>query len=390
MKKYTITILVLLIATYSAFCFNPDEKEFKPSIKPYLNLQVWNIYSSGNMKNGEEVQNRFVSYFRRGRFGAKGYFAPTISFNAQFYFDYLAKDADVASKGTPNASTIGVWSANIIWKVFENSEFLYLTGGTFLPQISRESVTTPWSVSSLDKAETSCYLRQFITGKTNGICPGVNAGGLINIASRFQMVYNVAVVNRQDKTSIMVNNWSPVVLGRVEFVLGDPENNGYKYGISPVPDNKNKNLILGLGSSGQGETDAFKKSSTLGADLSMSYNFFKIESSYFKLFRKNISDYQGNNFCFKMSSAITIQNKWIFQPAFMFDWFKGDAGYSDAMFFDGTDRLFDFGINAWNPSQKIKIGLHYLNHSGNGTSNHFISSGAKPGDYCCLSVQLQI
>ena len=389
MRKFFKVGVIVFFSMVNFLANAQETKEFKPSINPYLNVQFWNVYSTGYSLGEEDYANRISPYFRRGRAGLKGKLDPSLSYNLMLYFDYLAKDPYLSSKGTPNTGTIGVWSANITWKMSKITDAIHITFGTFLPYISRESVTNPWTTSSLDKAETSCYLRQFVTGKTNGICPGINIGGLLKLHKSL-LNYNLAIVNRQDKTSISKTEWSPVLNGHVMLNLGDPEWKSYKYSINNNNYKIQKSLTIGFGASNQGKTDAFKNSSSISANFMAYYNYIKIDGSYSKLIRKAGSNYKAHCYSIRGAANIPITKGWIIEPQFMWDCFKGDANYSDASFFDGTDHIVDSGVNAISGNKKIKIGLHHIMHSGNGTKNHFISADKSLGNYACLAIQLKI
>ena len=385
MKKYQLIIGMVLAVTI-VFA---DEPTIKPTIQPYLNIQFWNLYSEGITVSGETAPDRAVSYFRRGRAGLKGKLMDQLSYNLMVSFDYLGKDPNLSSKGKVNTGDFSIWSAYATYQVFPKSQWLMITGGTFLPHMSRESVTSPWTTSSLDKGETSCYLRQFATGKTNGICPGINIGGL-GAVGKNQLLYNVAYVNRQDATSIITEKWSPVMLGHLIFNIGDKEWSSYKYTLSGNSLKKQKLLSLGVGASTQGETDAFKSSDTYGADLLFCRNGFKLDGEYYFLKRKNTDDYLATCLQIRASYNFFLKKDWILEPAFMLNQFKGDDSYKDASFCDGEDKIIDAGLNLISGKRKMKIGLHYINRSGNGNKNYRITSSGTYNNYLNLGIQLMI
>lgn len=385
MKKIQL-IFIQVLAFITVFA---DEPSIKPSIQPYLNMQFWNSYSEGIEVNGVSAPSRAVSYFRRGRAGLKGKFTEQISFDLMVNFDYLGKDPNLSSKGKVNTGDFSIWSAYATWQALPKSQRLMITGGTFLPHMSRESVTSPWTTSSLDKGETSCYLRQFATGKTNGVCPGINVGGL-GAVGKNQLLYNVAYVNRQDATSIMTKKWSPVVLGHVIYNIGDKEWLSYKYTLPGNSLKKQKLLSLGLGFSNQGATDAFKSSATYGADFLFYRNGLKLDGEYYFLKRANTEDYLATCLQLRASYNIFLKNGWILEPAFMFNRFDGDDSFKDASYYDGKDQLLDSGVNLISAKKKMKISLHYIDRSGGGTKNYRITSSGTYGSYLNLGLQLMI
>ena len=368
----------------------PDEEKFKPTISPYLKVQFWNAYSEGiQSADGTIAQERLASYFRRGRAGLKGNLLPEISYNLMVSFDYLAKDENLSTKGTANTGTFSIWSFYFTWKLNPKNDWLNITGGYFLPHLSRESTTTPWSVSSLDKAETSCYLRQFVTGKTNGICPGINIGGMGKIGVP-TLLYNLSCVTRQDKTSIQTEYWSPVVLGHFMLNFGEDEFQKYKYTFSNNILKKQKSVTLGVGFSKQGKTDAFESSSTIGADATIYLGCLKMDGEYYLLSRDNESKYKAECMMGRVGYNIFLKKDWILEPIVMYQIFAGDNNYSDASFFDGSDKITDLGVNFISKPKNIKVNLHYIFHEGSGIKNHYISSGEKPGNYAVLGIQFMI
>ena len=365
-----------------------DEEKFKPTIAPYLKVQFWNVFSEGVHSGDEISSNRMASYFRRGRFGLKGNLLQGLSYDLMLTADYLAKDENLSTKGSANTA-ISVWSFYFTWKVNTENDWLNITGGYFLPHLSRESTTSPWYTSSLDKTETSCYLRQFVIGKTNGISPGINIGGLGKIGKQ-TVVYNIAYLNRQDKISIQTQNWSPVILGHFMLNFGDSEFSKYKYTFSNNLLRKQTSATLGFGFSTQGKTDVFKSSSTLSADATVYLGCLKIDGEYSRLIRKNEFNYQAKCVSVRGGYNIFLKNNWVLEPTAMFEMFSGDENYSDASFFDGKDKITDLGINLISKPKNIKVNLHYIFHDGEGVKNHYTNNSTYPENYAVLGIQFMI
>ncbi len=385
MKKHQL-ILFLVLACISGLA---EEPVFNPTIKPYANIQFWNVYSQNFEVAGVEMPDRVASYFRRGRVGLKGQVMDGLTYNVQCAFDYLGKSENLSLKGKVNASTISLWSAYFTYQPMVKSQWVMLSGGTFLPHLSRESVTSPWTTSSLDKGETSTYLRRFVTGKTNGICPGINIGGLGDIG-KSHLLYNVAMISRQDNSSYTQTEWSPLFIGHAVVTIGDKEWSSYKYTFSGNPLKKLTFLSLGVGGSTQGKTDVFKSSSTYGADFLMLLKNFKLDGEYYWLNRKNTTDYLATCFQLRGSYNFFLQKGWVLEPAVMICQFDGDDTYQDASFYDGEDNLLDTGVNLISNKRKIKLSLHYIHRTGEATSNHRVTSSGTYGDYFNLGIQLMI
>lgn len=387
----------LMFATIIIFVFflgvvegkETNEEKFKPTITPYLKVQFWNVLSEGVHSNDNVAQNRLVSYFRRGRAGLKGNLLPEFSYDLMLTFDYLAKDENLSTKGTANTGSVSVWSFYFTWNLIPENDWLNVTGGYFLPHLSRESTTSAWYVSSLDKTETSCYLRQFVTGKTNGVSPGINIGGMGKIGKE-TAVYNLAYINRQDRSSIQTENWSPVILGHFMLNFGDAEFQKYTYTFSNNLLRKQTSATIGLGFSTQGQTDAFKSSSTFGADATIYLGSLKMDGEFYRLFKKNELKYSADCFTAKIGYNIFMKQGWVLEPAAMFEIFSGGRNYSDASFFDGKDKITDLGLNLISKQRNIKLNLHYVFHDGEGVKNHYINNGTYPGNYVVFGIQFTI
>jgi hypothetical protein len=389
MRAKTGLLFLLLICETAVFAKNSEDEDFKPSISPFLKIQFWNLASQGTISGDEEAASRYASYFRRGRFGVKGKVLPELSYNLMLSFDNLGKDGFSSTKGVANAGTISVWSACFTYNFVPGNDWLNITGGYFLPHLSRESTTTPWDVSSLDKAENSCYLRQFVTGKANGVSGGMNLGGLGNVGKQ-TLLYNVAIVNRQDATSIMETVWSPVFLGHFMLNFGDKEFAKYKSCFSNNSLKKQTSATLGFGFSSQGETDVFQKSKTFSADATIYLGCMKLDGEYSHLYRKNETAYNANCFMARIGYNIFLNKKWVLEPTLMHEKFSGDENYEDASFFDGTDEKIDAGVNLNSIKKTVKINLHYVHHKGTGIKNRYTSNNSYPGDYISLGLQLII
>ncbi|WP_347839865.1 porin [uncultured Draconibacterium sp.] len=385
MKFKGILILLLFTGLVTTAGKTVQEKPFRPSIMPYLKLQFWNVASQGLTSADEKAASRFTSYFRRGRLGLKGKVLPELSYNAMVSFDNLAKDGFSSTKGLMNAGAVALWSAYFTYDLSPKNDWLNLTGGYFLPHLSRESTTAPWTTSSLDKTENSCYLRQFVTGKANGICPGINLGGLGDLGKQ-TLIYNIAIINRQDAVSIMERNWSPVLLGHLMLNFGHKEFSKYNYCFSNNLLKKQTSAILGLAFSAQGKTDAFKSNQTISADASIYLGHFKIDGEYSFLIRKHNLEYNANCFMLRTGYNIFLKRNLVFEPTAMFEKFSGDKNFNDVSFFDGSDKKLDVGVNLISMAKKIKVNLHYVHHDGEGKKNRYIKNETFPGDYVALGL----
>ncbi|MFV0592372.1 MAG: porin [Draconibacterium sp.] len=381
--KFTVTLVCISFAVKFVSAEERDD-EFKPTITSYLNVQFWNAFSESVQTTDGELAARSAFYFRRIRPGIKGEVLPRLSYNLMLTLDYLGIPENISLKGKAPGG-VNVWSFCMTYKVGK-SDWLNVTGGYFLPHISREATTSPWTVSSLDKAETSNYLRYFVTGKANGVAPGINIGGTGKAGKSF-LTYNFAMVNRQDATSIQTEQWSPVFMGHGMITFGAPELKKYKFTFSNNQLRKQTSLSLGAGFSKQGQTDTFKSSGTYSFDLMAYFGSLKIDGEVDRLVRKTSEKYEASCLMGRMSYNIFLKKGLVLEPTVMYEHFTGD---DTGAYFDGKDSRLDLGINLISIVRKVKLNLHYVLFDGEGENNRYVKNGRYPGNYAVLGLQFQI
>lgn len=386
MTRTILAWLIILGCVHKVFSAekNPDD-EFNPSITPYLNVQFWNVYSGSVQTSESELAEQMAFYFRRIRPGIKGLVLPGLSYNLMLTLDYLGIPENISTKGKAPGG-VNVWSFYMTYKLDKKSDWFNLTGGYFLPHVSRESTTSPWTVSSLDKAEMSNYIRYFVTGKTNGVAPGINLGGTGKIGESW-LVYNLALVNRQDAISIQVEEWSPVTMGHAMINIGAPELKKYKYTFSNNQLRKQASFSFGAGFSKQGKTDVFESSSTYGFDMLAYLGCLKVDGEYYRLLRKTDEQYKATCLMGRLSYNIFLKNGLVLEPTIMYEQFTGD---DTGAYFDGKDERLDLGVNLISIARKVKLNFHCLLLDGEGENNRFIKNGRHPGNYAVFGIQFQI
>lgn len=211
-------------------------------IEPFVMLQLWANYSMGEEvydasdKTFKPVDDRFNVLLRRGRFGIKAQPYEGLHFTLAAAFDGIGKDVLTGMIGSANnlsSPKFYIWDAFLQWKVGKNAEAFNLVGGYFRPQLSRESITSGWSVNSMEKAMSQTYIRQHLTGTGPGRALGINLGGLIlPEGKKWGLNYNFGMFNpvyQSNSGNSTGSRFSPLLVGRVVVYLGDPEQT--KYGI---------------------------------------------------------------------------------------------------------------------------------------------------------------
>ncbi len=388
--KRIILYQIILVVSLNLYAGEPLQfNDLKKSIVPFAALQMWNTVSLDNQIEGEKVDNRFGMYFRRARIGLKGHPTDRLYYNVQLSADYLAKDRHISSKGSSNTGSIKVWSAYTTYHLIATNQWFNITTGYMLPHISREATTTPWTMSSLDKAETSCYLRRFATGKSNGISSGINLGGTGSLSEKISACYNIAFLNNMNGDNTQGKEYAPLLLGHAFFTIGDPELETYKYTTTDNMLSKKVFLSIGIGGSYQGPCDFFQKNTTLSTDLKINLMNFHLLTAYSSMKRKSIISYNAYTLLLRTGYNICWKHAGILEPTICYRSFSGDDNGADVAFYSGEDNQLDFGLNWWLNKHKLKLNAHYLLNSSHG--NNFSSkadSNTKRGNLAVLGLQV--
>ncbi|PWE00960.1 porin family protein [Marinilabilia rubra] len=389
MRKYFCCLFVSIL---SISAFSGEQLKFNnfdKAVVPFVALQIWNTVSFDNQLSGEAVDSRYGMYFRRARPGFKGHPLDRLYYNVQLSADFLGKDQFLSSKGPSNTGAIKVWSAYITYRLSKQSQWFNLTTGYMLPHISRESTTTPWTMSSLDKAETSCYLRQFATGKSNGISSGINLGGTGVLSEYMSASYNFAFLSNMHGGVTQGREYAPLLIGHLILTIGATERNAYKFTADDNVLSDNIFVSFGVGASFQDQCDYFQKNTTFSTDLKLNFKGFHLLTEYSEMKRDAGVNFKAHNFLIRSGYNIDWKYSGILEPVFSYRGFYGEDNGEEVGFYTGKDTQVDVGINWWLSGQKMKINVHYLVNSGNG--NNFSSKESdhtKRGNIAVLGLQV--
>jgi hypothetical protein len=387
-------------------------------IKPFMMVQLWSTYSTGqqvfNAETGEyeAVDDQFNTQIRRARLGFRAQPYEQLKFTFVGYYDLIGRDAFASTIGgyNPQNSAVGgnpdfgIWDAFFTWKILKNSEALNLVGGYFRPQLSRESITSGWSVNSFEKSMSQTYIRQHLVGTGPGRAAGLNLGGTILSEGLFGLNYNVGLFNPVRRTSPQFGsvgaNYSPLLVARAVLYIGDPEQTTYKIGYDINYYNKRKGLSIGFGGSTQGETDVFDRSQALGLDFLFNYGPLNVDGDFNFMQRQGSRvlggteevrtfTYNSNTGHIRAGYNLILADKYFLEPTFMIMQFNGgqtqeaqaDARAVNA--FSGSEATYDVGINWYLNKKNLKLMLHYVWNEGDMgaandgfTGNAFFSQGA--------------
>ncbi|SKC71826.1 porin [Ohtaekwangia koreensis] len=395
MKKIYILLFIL-----APMCLQAQENYWIKTdslfkyVQPVASLQFWSTYTMGEKDqltdNGpmESVQDRLNFLIRRARIGFKGKPYKKLSYAVMIQYDNMGKDRFSAVRGSTNTGTLGILDAYATWRISKN-EMASLTVGYFHPQISRECVTGDLLVNSFDKSPTQAYIRQHITGKGYGRATGINLGGLTS-KHLVTIDYNVGIFSNnttsEEFTETSGKYWSPLVVDRVTFTVGDTEKKNYA--INYDANNyysKRKGITVGLNSSVQGKTDIFTSNYAGGFDVLFNYGRWNIDGEWMYMERHTEAQtYNMKAGHIRAGYNLIIKDKIFLEPCVMVTNFEGDQGAQ----FSGEDRMLDVGVNWYLNKKNCKLSLHYITQQGHGDNNYTDDITFKKGDFAGLAFVL--
>jgi hypothetical protein len=300
----------------------------------------------------------------------------------------MGKDRFSAVRGSTNTGTLGILDAYATWRISKN-EMASLTVGYFHPQISRECVTGDMLVNSFDKSPTQAYIRQHIAGKGYGRATGINLGGLTS-KHLVTIDYNVGIFSNnttsEEFTETSGKYWSPLLVDRVTFTVGDTEKKNYS--INYDANNyysKRKGITVGLNSSVQGKTDIFTSNYAGGFDVLFNYGNWNIDGEWMYMERHTEAQtYTMKAGHIRAGYNLIIKDKIFLEPCVMVTDFEGDQGAQ----FSGEDRMLDVGVNWYLNKKNCKLSLHYITQQGHGDNNYTDDITFKKGDFAGLAFVL--
>ncbi|MCB0842768.1 MAG: hypothetical protein KDE26_05810 [Bacteroidetes bacterium] len=378
-------------------------------IKVSANVQLWGTYTFGqeiyNDSNGayQPVDDRLNLQLRRSRLSFKGQPYENLKFNMTAALDLVGKDDLAATQGASNnggSPKFRLWNAYVQWRVKSNNEKVNIVAGYFPVQIGRESITSAFRSTSMEKSWSQNYLRRHLTGIGPGRAMGVNIGGLF-LHEKISWGYDLGIYNPvfQGIGSYSTGaKYSPLLVGRITGYFGDPESKEYTINHKINYFGKRKGLSLALAGAYQGETDLFISNSVLGMDVLLNWKNFNLDGEWSLLWRegmqtKNLPNEEyftvaSQTGYLRMSYNINLKNGYVIEPVAMVMHFGGpmdkdtQAEAASVKFFAGEDQMANLGFNFYlNPD--LKLSLHYTMNqgdsgaAGNGAvfNNYFFQSG---------------
>ncbi len=396
MKKITYLFFILLLAASVGAQSDFEhwlKKKDKLNIEPFMMVQLWSSYTTDmevyneGIEQYEAVDSRLNVLLRRARLGFRAQPYEGLKFTLVGAYDLVGRDALSGLSGGANNGSLpefGIWDAFLQWKISKKSEAFHLVGGYFRPQLGRESITSGWSVNSMEKSMSQNYIREHLVGTGPGRAVGLNLGGLLlPDDGEIGLNYNIGIFNPHT----LANNgnsvgaeFAPLFVGRAVLYLGDPEMNNYKIAYDINYYGQRKGLSLGFGGSWQGRTETFEASYATEVDMLLNWGPLNFDADWNFMWREGqrplpddkVRDftYASNTGHLRLGYNLVLQDKYFLEPTFMLMQFNGPASLveqADAASVDassGSERTYDAGINWYLNKKHLKLMLHYTWREG--------------------------
>lgn len=389
-KRFPVILILFLsvtIPTRAADTLIVEEVSDSPKIKTFALLQLWTSYTTGEQifdlenQGYEFVDNRLNIWFRRAILGFKAQPFPNIDFKLMAAYDGVGKDSYAGANGSINntaLSKIGILETYVHWQWRPLEEGFHLFAGYFRPQIGRESMTSSWGVTSMDRTLDYIYLRKQLTGSAFGRAAGLHLGGLFLYPEQnLGFEYGLGLFNPQLVASANSGSqtYSPLLTARGAIHFGDSEMERYKIYREVNFLSRRRGLTLAANAAWQGSTDLFRTSTTLSADLLFNWGAFNLDGEWSFFWRsgeESLADEETRSFKtssqtghVRISYNLESAAKNILEPSLAYMFFLGaldEAGQTEAALLamaGGYDQGLDFGLNWYLYEGKCKLLLHY-------------------------------
>ncbi len=395
------------------------------TVRPILGVQSWATYTLGHQDYdaaGEayiDADDRINFMLRRLRFGTTAQVGDRLFIKFLGAVDFVGADQRSGTVGGVNNGgfpAAQVWDIYTQYKISRNTEALYVVGGYLRAPVGRESMSGALGVSSFEKAWSQWYVRQHLVGTGPGGAGGAYLGGLVPLTKggNVHLDYRAGVYNANNAGISAGRLASPLLVGRFNFMFGDPESEVWAYGL-PAPNSfgKRRTVSIALNVADEGPTDAAPGGiGLIGLDGVVTLGQFHAEGEYYRMVREDAANaaYESATYSFRLGYNIPLPrgdggSPSYLEPTAMVYGFDGttDAGEYPVVvatsFIGGTEVVYDVGVNYHVKPGKVRLGLHYVGRSGelgdlppdgqlNWNFNQGGIGGIRRGDYLGLEVIL--
>lgn len=414
MMKSFVSILALLLWGAGLLGQGIQFDQSKITIQPVMIFQGWAVYTSGTelynelQQRYEPVDNRLNFQLRRTNFGFRGTAYDRFTFSFVGTADFVGRDVLSGAVGAANNGAdpfFRLWIATLKWKALASSDLLHVTFGYMPPQVSRESISSGFRISSFEKSWSQNYIRRHTVGTGPGRAIGVNIGGMQNWEeNKLAISYNIGLFN---PTRATFGGNSTGVAHALLFAyrfaahIGDPEFATYSMGRKSNYFGKRKGLTLAASGSQNGEMASWKTNRSYGFDILFNWSNFNLSGEWMRLFRGAATSVSSRSFAgFIRASYNLPTGNVIFEPTLNYVFFQGETsqnGQDAARFLGmpyGEDHYWEIVLNAhFNPNTKLSLAYVLRNGNpgfyelGSTANNYFFQGGVGPfhrGDYLGL------
>lgn len=394
----------------------------KFDIKPIVGIQLWaslshkGMYFDDSLQAYQDLDFRYNMEIRRTRVGFSAKPTKRLKFTWVSALDNVGRDVYSGLTGGANNGgfpAAGLWDANFQWQVLKDKQSMFLTAGYFVPHLGRESYTSAFNVSSLEKSWSQNYIRRHLTGTGPGRTLGFNLGGQLYKEDNFlNFSYNLGAFSPLSSGIIPSTSGreaSALFVGHGILHLGQAESSVYSRGHKVNYQGSRKGLSIGFGGSHQAATDLFALSQSASIDFLFNYGPLNLDGDLTYLFRQNTSGQKASGEVLHLRASYNLYLKakgQILEPMILFTSYRGEMNASQQALaqslgmLSGQDQLIDIGINWW-IKPKLKLGIHYNLRSGDlgeaqagsPINNYYFQGGAgaiQRPNWLGISVQLQL
>jgi hypothetical protein len=391
---------------------------------------MWGTYTTNqkifntNTLTYDDVSNRANVMLRRSRFGFSASPLENLKIKSVLAIDMVGRDLQSGVIGPANngaAPDVQLWDFFGQWQIKKGNEGFNLLFGYFVPQYSRESITSPWNTTSFEKPFSQNYIRRHLVGTGPGRAAGLTLGGLfLNNNEKLGLNYALGVFNPNYIAlggNSIGNTPNLVYTARAVLYIGDPEMKKYSNGHKVNYMNKRKGISIAGNFSYQDQTDLFENSISTGADILFNWDAFNIDAEWIIMRRdgQRILDNgslrsftsQYSSGYFRLGYNLIINDKYFIEPMFMAKYFTGAldvTGQADAAAVgssSGIDHTYDVGVNWFLDKNNLVLKLHYTWREGDAgdapegfTNNNFFWQGGigaiQRGNYIGIGLEAKL
>lgn len=371
MQNYLVVCIFFLCSIYVQGQVDVD-------IKPVLAFQFWGASSAGTFdySNNTSIDSRITLQLRRSRIGIKGGFNERLRFAFVGASDNVGKDLYDGVVGGPNngpSPRIRLWDAYGTYKINQNNDLLHVTFGYFSPRVTRESITSPFKVNSLEKSWTQNYIRRHIVGTGPGRSIGLNIGGMyISSSAPLAISYNIGYFNPLYSIGSITSGQksSNILAFRGALHIGDPGIKNYSSARLQNYFGQRKGITLAYSISHQGTGSNFNSNDLISWDLLANWGPINLMGEWAKLNR--VSDGLNSNvytWVAKFGLNHNLSDHKHLEAVISYVAMDGGTDTIDFMTaselgtFSGEDNYTELSLNYY-PSNKVKFQIAYTWRNG--------------------------